>query len=208
MFITFEGPEGGGKTTVMAFLMERLLAGGLSAISVREPGGTRVGEQVRRLLLDTRSEIAPAAEMLLYSASRAQLVESIIRPHLEAGGVVLCDRYADSTLAYQGFGRGLDVTALRQITRFATGGLTPDLTLYLDIDPAQGIARRRESGEALDRMDAQTLEFHHRVRDGYLALMAAEPARWVRIDAGAPLAVVQGTVLSVVGDRLAARRMI
>lgn len=208
MFITFEGPEGGGKTTIMAFLMERLLARGLSAIGLREPGGTYVGEQVRRLLLDTRSDIAPAAEMLLFSASRAQLVEGIIRPHLAAGGVVLCDRYADSTLAYQGFGRGLDLTALRQITHFATGGLTPDLTLFFDIDPAQGIARRRESSERLDRMDAQTLEFHHRVRDGYLALMAAEPERWVRIDASATLAVVQGTVINVVGDRLAARGMI
>jgi dTMP kinase len=207
MFITFEGPEGGGKTTVMAFLLERLLARGLSAISLREPGGTHVGEQVRRLLLDTRADIAPAAEMLLFSASRAQLVESIIRPHLAAGGVVVCDRYADSTLAYQGFGRGLDLTALRQITRFATSGLTPDLTLYFDIDPAQGIARREGSG-SLNRMDAQTLEFHHRVRDGYLALMAAEPDRWVRVDASAPLAVVQGTVINVVGDRLAARGMI
>jgi dTMP kinase len=121
--------------------------------------------------------------------------------------VVLCDRYADSTLAYQGFGRGLDLMALRQITRFATNGLTPDLTLFFDIDPAQGIARREGSG-SLNRMDAQTLEFHHRVRDGYLALMAAEPDRWVRVDAGAPLAVVQGTVINVVGDRLAARGMI
>lgn len=207
MFITFEGPEGGGKTTVAAFLLERLLARGLSAISLREPGGTHVGEQVRRLLLDTRSDIAPAAEMLLFSASRAQLVEAIIRPHLAAGGVVLCDRYADSTLAYQGFGRGLDLTALRHITRFATGGLTPDLTLYFDIDPAQGLARRQGSG-GLDRMDAQALDFHYRVRDGYLALMAAEPARWVRIDASAPLAVVQGTVIQVVGERLAARGMI
>jgi dTMP kinase len=207
MFITFEGPEGGGKTTVMAFLLERLLARGLSAISLREPGGTHVGEQVRRLLLDTRADISPAAEMLLFSASRAQLVESIIRPHLTTGGVVLCDRYADSTLAYQGFGRGLDLMALRQITRFATNGLTPDLTLFFDIDPAQGIARREGSG-SLNRMDAQTLEFHHRVRDGYLALMAAEPDRWVRVDAGAPLAVVQGTVINVVGDRLVARGMI
>lgn len=208
MFITFEGPEGGGKTTQIAFLHERLSRMGLSVISVREPGGTRIGDQVRDLLLDVQSRIDPVAELLLYSASRAQLVAQVIRPHLATGGVVLCDRYADSTLAYQGYGRGLDLTALRQITAFATGHLVPDLTLYLDIDPERGLARRQRSGEALNRMDALALDFHRRVRDGYVALMTAEPQRWIRIDAEQPLAAVQGTIAAVVEERLIARGML
>lgn len=204
MFITFEGPEGGGKTTQIRLLRDYLASCRVNVLDVREPGGTPIGDRVRAILLDPKSRIHPRAELLLYSASRAQLVAEVIRPHLEAGGVVLCDRYADSTIAYQGYGRGLSLSALREITAFATGGLLPDLTFYLDIDPAQGIARRQQSGE-LDRMDAQTLGFHRRVRDGYLALIAAEPGRWVRIDADQPLAAVQGTIKTIVGERLVAR---
>lgn len=208
MFISFEGPEGSGKTTQISLLAERLMALGLSVVQTREPGGTPTGSRIRDLLLDRQSEIEPKAELLLYSASRAQLVSQVIRPHMARGGVVLCDRFADSTMAYQGYGRGLDLTALRQITQFATGGLTPDLTLYLDIDPAQGLARRARSGSELNRLDAQTLEFHRRVRDGYLALMAAEPGRWVRIDGELPLFAVQGTIAMIVEERLVMRGML
>ncbi len=209
-FITFEGPEGGGKTTQIRLLLERLTARQptLKLLHVREPGGTPAGDRVRAVLLDRELSIDPAAELLLYSASRAQLVAQVIRPHLSAGGVVICDRYADSTMAYQGYGRGLPLHALQAITTFATGNLKPNLTIYLDIDPAQGIARREQSGEALNRMDAQTLDFHRRVREGYLALIAAEPERWIRIDADQPLAAVQGTIATILEDHLRDRGLI
>jgi dTMP kinase len=204
MFITLEGPEGGGKTT-----QSRLLAEFLPTITprpvilVREPGGTPIGDQLRVVLHDLHNtEMDAHTELLLYSASRAQLVAQIIRPHLAAGGIVVCDRYADSTLAYQGYGRGLDREALELITRFATGGLTPNLTLFLDIDPAQGLSRRAESGEEWNRMDALALEFHQRVRDGYRALIAADPARWVTISADAPPEKVQTDIRAAVATRL------
>jgi len=207
-FISFEGPEGGGKTSQIRLLLERLEQYKARILHVREPGGTPAGNRVRDILLERGLQIDPAAEFLLYSASRAQLVSQVIRPYLASGGIVICDRYSDSTLAYQGYGRGLPLATVRAITTFATGGLVPDLTIYLDIDPAQGLARRQQSGEALDRMDAQALDFHRRVRDGYLALIAAEPSRWTRIDADQPLAVVQGTIAAVVEEYLQMRGLI
>ncbi len=208
MFISFEGPEGSGKSTQISFLHQHLSRRGVNVIQVREPGGTPVGNQIRAVLLDRKSEMEPSVELLLYSASRAQLVARVIRPHLAAGGVVLCDRYADSTMAYQGYGRGLDLEMLKEITRFATGGLKPDLTLYLDIEPAHGLARRAGSTEGLNRIDAETLDFHRRVRDGYLALMAAEPERWISIDADQPMAAVQGTIIATVEEQLARRGLL
>ncbi|HRE49009.1 MAG TPA: dTMP kinase [Aggregatilineales bacterium] len=208
MFITFEGPEGGGKTTQIAYLADWLRAEGFRVLHTREPGGTDIGNQVRRVLLTPGNAMSAACEFLLYSASRAQLVNEMIRPALAAGEIVLCDRYADSTLAYQGYGRGLDLSALRTITAFATGGLQPDLTIYLDIDPAAGLARRATSSKGLDRLDAESLDFHHRVREGYMTLMAETPERWTRIDADQPLAGVQGMVIHIVRERLARRGLL
>ena len=208
MFITLEGPEGGGKTTQARLLVDYLCTADshtppCPVLLVREPGSTPIGDQIRAVLHDLNNAAMDArAELLLYSASRAQLVAQVIRPHLAAGGIVVCDRYADSTMAYQGYGRGLDRAALEAITRFATGGLRPDLTLLLDIDPATGLARRTGSGEEWNRMDAQTLEFHRRVRDGYRELMAADPSRWVTIDAGAPVEQVQEAIREAVLARL------
>jgi len=135
LFITFEGPDGSGKTTQARLLAARLRGQGHDVIYVREPGGTAIGDQIRQIVHDVRNvEMQPRAELLLYSASRAQLVEQVIRPHLARGGIVICDRYADSSLAYQGYGRGLDLDMVQRIQAFATGGLTPDLTFYLDLD--------------------------------------------------------------------------
>jgi dTMP kinase len=208
VFITFEGPEGSGKTTQIRQLVDRLTARGLNILQVREPGGTSIGDQIRDVLHDHKNEaMDPHAELLLYSASRAQLVAQVLRPHLAAGGIVICDRYFDSTMAYQGYGHGLDLEALRQITRFATDGLTPDLTLYLDIDPEHGLERRNSSGEEWNRMDALALDFHKRVRDGYLQLIAAEPQRWVKIDASQSIDVVQKAIGDVVDERLQLRSL-
>jgi dTMP kinase len=199
MFITIEGPDGGGKTTQVRLLYDALKAAGVDVLLTREPGGTSIGDQIRAVLHDVdNKEMDPAAEILLYSASRAQLVAQVIRPALATGRVVLCDRYADSTMAYQGYGRQLDLDVLRTITRFATGGLAPDLTLLLDLPVEAGLARRKTGGDEWNRMDQQTLEFHRRTRDGYLQLAAAEPERWVRIDADAPEELVAGKVWKVV----------
>lgn len=202
MFITFEGPDGSGKSTQVPLLARSLAARGLQVIAVREPGGTPIGDQIRKVVHDLENAVMdPHTELLLYSASRAQLVAQVIRPHLQCGDVVICDRYADSTLAYQGYGRGLDLVALQQITAFATGGLTPDLTLYLDIDAEAGLARRSAEGE-WNRMDAPPLDFHRRVRDGYLELLAAQPERWVRIDASQSIDAVHAAISAAVDGRL------
>jgi dTMP kinase len=208
MFITFEGPEGSGKSTQVRLLTERLAAQGLNVIAVREPGGTAIGDQIRDVLHDLKNhEMNPQAELLLYSASRAQLVAQIIRPQLERGSIVLCDRYADSTIAYQGFGRGLDLASLQAITQFATGGLRPDLSLYLDLDAERGLARRSASGEDWNRMDAQELAFYQRVCDGYGMLVAADPARWVQIDASQTIEAVQQAVYAAVLERLQEKKL-
>ena len=196
LFITFEGPEGSGKTTQLKLLAEWLREQGYDVLATREPGGTAISEAIRAILLDpAHTEMRPEAEILLFSAARAQIVGQVIRPHLERGGVVLCDRYADSTLAYQGYGHGLDLNILRSITAFATGGLVPDLTIYLDIPIEEGL-RRKATGEAREwnRMEAQTLAFHRRVREGYLEMAAAEPDRWLVVDASQPIADVQAAI--------------
>jgi dTMP kinase len=184
LFITFEGPEGSGKTTQAKRLAERLQECGCNVLTVREPGGTSISEQIRAVLhsLDNR-DMQPRTEILLYCAARAQLVGQIIRPHLQSGGLVICDRYADSTLAYQGYGRGLDLPTLRMILDFATGGLWPDITFYLDIDVESGLKRKRVGGDEWNRMDDLAVDFHRRVRAGYREMVAQEPARWVMVDA-------------------------
>lgn len=203
LFITLEGPEGSGKSTQMALLADYLGTQGRDVVATREPGGTSIGDQVRHVLHDTQNtEMVPTAEVLLYSASRAQLVEQVIRPALAAGRIVVVDRYADSTLAYQGYGRGLDLPALQSLTRFATGGLVPDLTVLLDIEVEAGLARRRDRGEEMNRLDLEAMEFHERVRTGYHQLAAHEPHRWVIIDADRPIAEVQADLRAVVERRL------
>lgn len=199
LFITFEGPEGCGKTTQIKLLAQTLAARGCDVLSLREPGGTSIGDQIREVLHDLRNtEMHARAEILLYNAARAQIVEQRIKPHLAAGGIVLCDRFADSTLAYQGYGRGLNLPDVRHIVAFATQNLKPDLTLYLDIDVEAGLARRRIGGGEWNRMDDQTVEFYRRVREGYRALMAEEPQRWVSIDASRSVSEVQRAVWEVV----------
>lgn len=195
LFITFEGPEGCGKTTQIKLLAQTLTARGCDVLSLREPGGTSIGDQIREVLHDLRNtEMHARAEILLYNAARAQIVEQRIKPHLAAGGIVLCDRFADSTLAYQGYGRGLNLPDVRHIVAFATQNLKPDVTLYLDIDVEAGLARRRTGGGEWNRMDDQTVDFYRRVREGYRALMAEEPQRWVSIDASRSVEDVQRAI--------------
>jgi dTMP kinase len=193
VFITFEGPDGSGKTTHLKLLAEWLRDQGYDVLETREPGGTAIGEKVRAIVLDRASqEMEATTEILLFSAARAQHVGQIIRPHLSRGGIVLCDRYADSTLAYQGYGRGLDLPTLRVINSFATSGLRPALIIYLDVPVEEGLERRQQAkGGEWNRLDAETLAFHQRVRAGYLALAAEEPHRWAIIDATRPTEVVQ-----------------
>lgn len=205
LFITFEGPEGSGKTTQIRLLAEWLREQGADVLHTREPGGTPTGDQVRALLLDREAaDMTPEAEVLLFSASRALLVARVIRPHLQRGGIVLCDRYADSTYAYQGYGRGLDMEMLRLVTRFATGGLEPDLTFLLDLPVHEGLRRKRggEGAHDWNRMEAEALAYHERVRAGYHALAAAAPHRWVVLDARAPTWEVQTQIRTVVAQRL------
>ncbi len=205
LFITFEGPDGSGKSSQIAKLTKYLEDNGYSVINTREPGGTSIGNQIRDIVLKSENtEMHQRAEILLFQASRAQLVEQVIRPHLEKGGVVLCDRYADSTLAYQGYGYGRDIHELRAIINFATGGLKPDLTLLLDVDVKIGLARRREGGD-VNRLDIFELTFHQNVRQGYHQLAQAEPQRWVTIDAGQPTERVQRRIRKIILERLRAQ---
>jgi dTMP kinase len=203
MFITFEGPEGSGKSSQVTLLSAFLQQQGFAVVATREPGGTLVGDEIRACLHDVRHRSMTAvAEMLLFSASRAQLVHEVIRPALAQGRIVLCDRFADSTIAYQGYGRGLDLADLRRITRLATGDLRPDLTFLLDIDVERGLARRTAGGVEMNRLDLEQVNFHRRVRQGYHELAAAEPARWVLIDADRPVEVVQAEIREIVAGRL------
>ncbi len=203
MLITFEGPDGSGKTTQLALLAEFLGQQGYSLVRVREPGGTRIGEQIREVLhhIEHR-EMHPRAEVLLYSAARAQLVEEVIRPGLAGGQLVLCDRFYDSTFAYQGYGHQNDLDLIRRVLLFTTSGLTPDLSLLLDIDSEVGLRRRQKGGGEWNRLDAYQLELHKRVRQGYLQMAQAEPARWRVIDASQPTKVVQSVLQKTILDYL------
>ena len=185
LLITFEGPEGSGKTTLIRALQEDLTARGCEPLVVREPGGTAIGERIRSILLDLGSqEMCPQTELLLMEASRAQLVREKIEPALAAGLVILCDRYADASVAYQGFGRGLGDKLVERFNEFATGGLQPDLTFLCLLPPAEGRARiRNRQGDRLDRED---LAFHERVYEGYQALAASGQPRLVALDASGP----------------------
>jgi dTMP kinase len=187
----------------MHSLAAYLLAEGGDVLTTREPGGTAISDRVRRILLDpVHTEMLPATEFLLFSAARAQLVREVIRPHLERGGIALSDRYADSSLAYQGYGHQLDLEVLRHITTFATGGLVPDLTICLDVPVELGLRRKfGASGDAWNRMEQKEMEYHERVRAGYLVMAAQEPERWIVIDATREADVVQSTIQDLIRSR-------
>lgn len=209
MFISLEGPDGSGKTTQVAPLAEFLRQRGLMVLTTREPGGTSIGEQVRSVLhrLDNTA-MHPRSETLLYLAARAQLVEEVIRPALARGEIVLSDRFADSTLAYQGYGHGNDLQIVRQLLHFATGGLWPDLTILFDLSADEGLHRRQVGGGEWNRLDAYQLAFHQRVCEGYRALAAQEPQRWVVIDAARPVEAIQHDLREIVVSRLASRQAV
>ncbi len=199
LFITFEGPDGSGKTTQARALYEYLRERGYPVLLTREPGGTSIGGQIREILHSVENvEMLPRTEILLYSASRAQLVGQVILPNLAQGKIVLCDRYADSTLAYQGYGHGLDLELLEIITAFATNSLKPNLIIYLDTNVEEGLRRKwmaHQVGETeWNRMDRQEVAFHQRVREGYLRMAEAEPERWWVVDALQPLEDLQEVI--------------
>lgn len=203
MFITLEGPDGSGKSSQVEPLAEFLHRQGRRVLTTREPGGTEISDQVRQILMRLENKsMCPRTEILLFCAARAQLVEEVIRPQLAQGALVLSDRYADSTLAYQGYGHGTDLETLRRLLDFATGGLTPNLTLLLDINVEVGLRRRRSGGGEWNRLDAYELAFHRRVREGYLEMARREPQRWVLIDAGHPAQKVQAALQQAVLARL------
>ncbi len=189
LFVTLEGPEGAGKTTQLKLLSKQLDASGHKHIVTRDPGGTSLGKQIRRILLNPETPVCPVTELLLYEADRAQHVEEVIKPALKNGVLVLCDRYIDSTIAYQGYARGLDFNIINELNQIATGGLTPDLTILFDIQSEDGLARLHPSGH--DRLEREALEFHHKVRKGYHELAAKDPQRWRVLDASRAMSVVQ-----------------
>ena len=207
MFITFEGPEGSGKTTQIRLLAEWLGSQGWGVVTTREPGGTRIGNGIRSLLLDVdHTEMTPRTETLLFNAARAQIVYEVIRPALQAGQIVLCDRFADSTLAYQGYGYGQDRAELARLIGYATDGLTPDMTFYLDVQPEVGLARKQAgSGQEWNRLDARTVAFHRAVQAGYWELIAAQPERWRVIESDLPEQAVHSAIVAAIRPAVAAR---
>lgn len=201
-FITFEGPDGCGKSTQAKLLAEHLKQEGLDVLFTREPGGSEIGDQVRDILMSLSNKgMDPRTEFLLFSSSRAQLVQEVIRPHLEGGGLVVCDRYYHSSLAYQGYGHQLPLEVLEAITAFATQDLQPDLIFLLDLPVEQGLSRREKSG-SWNRLDDYDFGFHRRARKGYLELAAKDPERWVLMDATLPVAKLQSEIQSTLRDRL------
>lgn len=205
LFVTFEGVEGAGKSTHVRLLAERLRAAGRTVVETREPGGTPAGAAIRRLILgDGAVPLEPLAELHLYCADRAQHVASVIRPALAAGHVVLCDRFSDSTIAYQGHARGLDLSTVRTLDALARDGIAPDLTLLLDCPPDEGLRRAQARNNGTDRFESAPLAFHERVRAAFLTLAAEEPARFRIVDVTRPKAEVADVVAREVEQRLAA----
>jgi dTMP kinase len=202
VLITLEGVEGSGKTTQMIRLERWLRRRGRKVERTREPDGTRLGVAVRRLFERPGVHPQPLVEVFLFMAARQQHVTEKLRPWLDRGRVVLCDRYADATVAYQGYGRGVDPDLIRELNTRATGGIMPDLTLLFDLDPAQGLKRNRTKGRRLDRFEREALAFHRRVRRGYLEIQRAEPKRVRVIDAAQPQAAVDADVQAIVEEFL------
>lgn len=207
-FITFEGPDGAGKTTQMRMLGKRLEAMGREIVYTREPGGTRISEEIRRILLDpTYKEMVDRTEALLYAAARAQHVEELIRPALVSGKIVLCDRFTDSTVAYQGYGRGIDISFLHELNTMAVAGETPDLTIILDLDPAEGLNRISQKravalGKGKDRIEQEDIDFHQKVRTGFHRLAAADPGRCKMISASTDRDALSETIWRLVKEVL------
>lgn len=202
MFITFEGIEGSGKSTQLRRVAERIP----DAVVTKEPGGTPLADRIRAVLLDSRSHMDPVAEVLLFAASRRENTLKVIRPALDHGGIVLCDRFTDATLAYQGFGRLLNLDQLRALNAWATNSLIPDLTLLFDLPEQTGLTRARsrnaDASQDEGRFEAEDLRFHQRVREGYLTLAAAEPSRFALIDADGDVDAVYARVEAVLAARL------
>ncbi|MDD3276237.1 MAG: dTMP kinase [Kiritimatiellales bacterium] len=207
-FITLEGPEGSGKSTQAKMIIRRLAERGIEAITTREPGGTALGEEIRNILQHNQAGEAPCerAELLLFEASRNQLVEKVIRPHLEKGIWVICDRFMDSTTAYQGYGRGLPVQAVKAIHYFTVDGVVPDLTLLLDIEVSTGFERIAQRylalGESADRFEQEERSFHEKVRAGYLKLANEEPERFRVINAAQEPEAVSSNIWKVIEEVL------
>jgi dTMP kinase len=204
IFITLEGGEGSGKSTLLHALSERLAERDIAYVGTREPGGTPLGERVRAIVLDLRADIDPLTEALLFVGARAELVAHLISPALARGDVVICDRFADSTVAYQGYGRGVDLAVIEQLNAVATRGLVPDLTVLFDLPAADGLARARSGGDA-DRFESEELAFHERVHAGYCELAGREPERWLVVDASHTVTEVTETVWSRLEQLLASR---
>ena len=206
--VSLEGPEGAGKTSVLEALIPVLEDRGVEVLSTREPGGVLIGEKIREVILDpSHTEMDPKTELLLYIASRRQhLVEKVL-PALAAGKLVIMDRFIDSSVAYQGFGRGLDIEAIDWLNEFATDGLKPDLTLYFDIEVEEGLARiAANSNREINRLDMEGLDLHRKVRQGYLSLWEKEADRIVKIDASLPLDQVIANTQQLLFDRMGLRR--
>jgi dTMP kinase len=200
LFITFEGGEGCGKSTHSGLLLKKLEQQNIPVILTHEPGGTALGDELRKALKRKRgSFVSPQAELFLVAASRAQLVAEVIRPALEEGKIVICDRFTHSTMVYQGYGRGLDFTAIQMVNNMATRNLNPDLVIFLDIPPEQGLARKQN---LKDRFELEDLSFHQRVRAGYVKLAAANPDHWLVIDASLPKEKVAGIIWNRVSQLL------
>ena len=201
LFITLEGIEGSGKTTLAAFLAEYITAQGYKVILTAEPGGSAVGQQIRSILLHTTEQISHKSELLLFEADRAQHVDTVIRPALAEKSVIICDRYTDSTLAYQGYARGINVEEVRQLNSYATSGLEPDITILLDLPAEAGLARQRK----IDRISSEDLAFHNAVRTGFLTIAKANPDRIVIIDATQQQQTVQSQAQQAIRSLLERR---
>lgn len=205
-FITFEGIDGSGKSTQLRMLASELRVRGLNVLTTMEPGGTPLGRRLRESFLETEETVAPLAELLLFAADRAQHVELLLKPSLDEGKIVISDRFADATFAYQGAGRGFSETLVNQLIEIATSGLKPDLTLFFDVSIENALKRtdaRTEAGEKKNRMDLETREFYSRVREAYLRLAAEEKSRFRIVDANGSVGEVHKSVLEVVNEFLA-----
>ncbi|HOD61124.1 MAG TPA: dTMP kinase [Bacilli bacterium] len=203
MFITFEGGEGSGKTTIINRLMQELKDKNIKAFQSREPGGSKISEEIRKIILSVdNTKMDYVTEALLYAASRRQHLEEVIKPALEEGYLVICDRYVDSSLAYQGYARGLGIDEVYNLNYYATGGLLPDLTIFIDVNPEEGIARISKNNRDKDRLDLETLAFHHRVREGYLQLVKRFPERIKRIDGNKNIEELYSEIRKVIFENL------
>ncbi|MDD1422473.1 dTMP kinase [Dolichospermum sp. ST_sed1] len=202
-FIVFEGVEGCGKTTQIQLCSQWLESLNISVVLTREPGGTELGKDLRRLLLEKlpNKPVGEVTELLLYAADRAQHIEEELKPNLATGKYILCDRYTDSTISYQGYGRGLNMSIINQLNQISTGGLESDLTIWLDVDVEVGLSRKR--GQAtLDRIEQETIAFHRRVQQGYTELAGSYPSRIMRVDGTSSQDIVQKSIQEILQNRL------